>query len=460
MENIVMIGQLLLGLSILIGLHELGHMLTAKFFGMRVEKFSIGFPPKIFSFKAGETEYALGAIPLGGFVKISGMIDESLDMESMSSEPQPWEFRAKPAWQRLIVMMGGIIVNVILGIIIFVFLTYRYGDTYIPREEVLEHGIVALEYGQKIGLQTGDKILQVNGKSYDRFSDVARGTDVLLGESSYYTVQRDGKTIDVPIPPDLLEIFTDKNTADQFITIRMPFKIGEVVKGSNAEKAGLQAGDRILAVNGQRFGYFDEFTEMLTAQSGKEVQFTVLRGEAPAKAQEVEETQYTVNDEQLGNTIQLTAQVDEEGKVGFRPEPILVVRQEQYGLVESIGEGTEKAFQSVWLNIRGFGKIFSGDVNVSKSVKGPIGIREIYGGTWDWARFWTITGLLSMWLAFVNFLPIPALDGGHVMFLTYEMISGSRPSDKFLEVAQKAGMIIIFAIMGLVLFNDIFNLFV
>ncbi len=460
MENLVMIGQLLLGLSILIGLHELGHMLAAKFFGMRVEKFSIGFPPKIFSFKIGETEYALGAIPLGGFVKISGMIDESLDMESMSSEPQPWEFRAKPAWQRLIVMMGGIIVNIVLGIIIFVFLTFRYGDTYIPREEVLEHGIVALEYGQRIGLKTGDKILKVNGKEYERFSDVARGTDVILGENSYYTVQRGGEVLDVPIPPDLLEVFTDKNTADQFITIRMPFKIGEVVKGSNAEKAGLQAGDKIVAVNGKSFGYFDEFTQLLTDNSGKQVRFTVLRGEAANVAKASTEGQYTVQDDAMANTVQLTAQVTEDGKVGFMPEPLLDVREEKYGAFESLTKGTEKAFESVWLNIRGFGKIFSGDVNISKSVKGPIGIREIYGGTWDWTRFWTITGLLSMWLAFVNFLPIPALDGGHVMFLTYEMVSGSKPSDRFLEVAQKAGMIIIFAIMGLVLFNDIFNLFV
>ncbi|MBW3544460.1 MAG: RIP metalloprotease, partial [Bacteroidetes bacterium] len=194
--------------------------------------------------------------------------------------------------------------------------------------------------------------------------------------------------------------------------------------------------------------------------AGKEVRFSVQRGADDKVAQASSEKQYSVQDNEIGNTVQLTAQVTEEGKVGFMPEPLLDVREEKYGPIESVTKGTEKAFESVWLNIRGFGKIFSGDVNVSKSVKGPIGIREIYGGTWDWTRFWTITGLLSMWLAFVNFLPIPALDGGHVMFLTYEMVSGSKPSDRFLEVAQKAGMIIIFAIMGLVLFNDIFNLFV
>jgi regulator of sigma E protease len=448
MENVVMIGQLLLGLSILIGLHELGHMLAAKAFGMRVEKFSIGFPPKIFSFKMGETEYSLGALPLGGFVKISGMIDESLDTEQMGSEPQPWEFRAKPAWQRLIVMMGGIIVNVVLGVIIFIVLTYQNGDTYVPREEVLENGIVALEYGEEIGLKTGDKILDVNGKPYERFSDI-QGADVLLGENSYYTVERNGETLKVPVPADLLEIFTDSKTADQFISIRTPFQVEEVLKGTPAEKAGLQPGDRIVAANGQEITFFDELTNFLEENAGKTIELEVLRG----VGEQAEEAG------PVGEHLTLTAQVGEDGKLGFATRPLLDFRQEQFSFAESVSRGTETAFESVWLNIRGFGKIFSGDVNISKSIKGPIGIREIYGGTWNWGRFWSITGLLSMWLAFVNFLPIPALDGGHVMFLTYEMVSGSAPSDKFLEVAQKAGMALIVAIMGLVIFNDIFNLF-
>lgn len=443
-----MIGQLLLGLSILIGLHEMGHMLTAKAFGMRVEKFSIGFPPKIIGFKHKETEYSLGALPLGGFVKISGMIDESLDTEAMKSEPQPWEFRAKPAWQRLIVMLGGIIVNVILGIIIFIVLAYQQGDAYIPREEVLKNGIVAMEYGQQIGLRTGDKILRINGEEYERFRDVL-GADVLLGDQSYYTVEREGKIIDIPLPADLLEIFSDKEMGAKFIDLRKPFAIGEVIKGSNAEAAGLQEGDRIVAVNGEKVTYFHEFEEALKENINKEISLRVARG--------VENRPEAI--ETAGEQVELTAQVTEEGKLGFYPQPLLNVQEEQYSLGEAVGIGTQDAFASVWLNIRGFGKIFSGDVNVSKSVKGPIGIREIYGGNWDWSRFWRITGLLSMWLAFVNFLPIPALDGGHVMFLTYEMVSGTAPSDKFLEVAQKAGMAFILVLMALVIGNDLFNLF-
>jgi regulator of sigma E protease len=450
MENLVMIGQLLLGLSILIGLHEMGHMLAAKAFGMRVEKFSIGFPPKLFGFKYKETEYSLGALPLGGFVKISGMIDESLDTEQMQSEPQPWEFRAKPAWQRLIVMIAGIVVNVVLGLIIFIGLTYQNGDTYIPREEGLKNGIYAMEYGQQVGLRTGDKILKINGKEYERFSEVM-GADVLLADKSYYTIERDGEIMDIQLPPDLLELVVDKETAPRYVMPRTPFVVEEVVEGSNAEKAGLQPGDRIVAVNGKEITFFDEFKEELDAKAGQEITMEVMRDGEIAQRPEAVTTS--------GDRVQLSAQVDEDGTLGFLPRTLINFKEEKYGFSEAVSKGTSKAFESVWLNIRGFGKIFSGDVNVSKSVKGPIGIREIYGGTWDWTRFWGITGLLSMWLAFVNFLPIPALDGGHVTFLTYEMISGSAPSDRFMEVAQKAGMAFILLIMGLVIFNDIFNLF-
>ncbi|MDX5337847.1 MAG: site-2 protease family protein, partial [Cyclobacteriaceae bacterium] len=206
METLIMVGQLLLGLSILVGLHELGHLLTAKLFGMRVEKFSIGFPPKIAGFQWGETEYSIGAIPLGGFVKISGMVDESMDTEQMSAEPQPWEFRSKPAWQRLIVMLGGIIVNVITGIIIFVFLVYNNGETYFSRDQIIENGIVAYEYGESIGLKTGDKILDINGESYNSITDLTSGA-ALLSEDGYYTVDRGGEILKIEIPRGFINTF-------------------------------------------------------------------------------------------------------------------------------------------------------------------------------------------------------------------------------------------------------------
>ena len=218
-----MIGQLILGLSILVGLHEMGHLLAAKAFGMRVEQFSIGFPPKIFGRKFGETEYTLGAIPLGGFVKISGMVDESLDKNQLAGPPQPWEFRSKPAWQRLIVMMGGIIVNVITGIIIYSAIVFTYGETYLPAREA-RYGIVAHDLAQQIGLQTGDKILEVNGKSLDKFSDIT-SPELLLGSNSQYTVERNGDILNIPVPNNLVDVLSSGKDK-LFVSPIAPFSVG------------------------------------------------------------------------------------------------------------------------------------------------------------------------------------------------------------------------------------------
>lgn len=435
MEALVMTAQLILGLSILVGLHELGHLLAAKAFGMKVEQFSIGFPPKIFGVKYGETEYSVGAIPLGGFVKITGMIDESLDTEHLNEEPQPYEFRAKPAWQRLIVMIGGILVNVILGIVIFIGLKYAYGETYIPKEEVTRLGIVARDLGQEIGLQTGDKILKVNGQDYERFSDIT-GADVLLEKGSFYTIERNGEIMDIPVPGNLIDRLGDKNV-DGFIDVAIPFRIGRVEKGSNADKAGLKTGDNIVSVNGKETPYFQSFQQAIQENKGQEVVLKVERG---------------------GEMLTINANVTEEGTLGFYPEQLLNLASIDYSLGESITKGTSEAFQSAWVNIRGVGKLFSGEVSFS-SMKGPMGIAQIYSGTWDWRRFWVITGVLSMWLAFVNFLPIPALDGGHVAFLSYEIVSGRKPSDSFLETSQKVGMVLLLTLMAAVIFNDVFQTF-
>ncbi|WPP51332.1 RIP metalloprotease RseP [Catalinimonas niigatensis] len=446
MEGLVMAAQLLLGLSILVGLHELGHLVAAKMFGMRVEQYYIGFPPKVFGFRFGETEYNLGAIPLGGFVKISGMIDESLDTEKLSEEPKEWEFRAKPAWQRLIVMMGGIIINVVTGIIIFIILTYQFGDTYLPKEEVVKYGIVAHDLGKEIGLETGDKITQVNGHDYQSFSDLV-DAEVFLGDSSYYTVERNGQTLEVPIPRGFLDKLSDKESISNFIDPRFPYEVLDVVKGSNAEKAGLQAGDKIVSVNGQSVTYFDELQYFLKENSGKEVTLKVVR-------KPENDAEPIINEAET-----LTAEVEEDGTLGFHTKQLVDLGFTDYTFAQAIPKGTEEAFNIVWVSIRGIGKIFSGEVSASKSISGPIGIAQIFGGTWDWVRFWRMTGLLSMVLAFTNFLPIPALDGGHVAFLTYEIVSGRKPSDKFLEGAQKVGMVILLSLMTFAIFNDIFKLF-
>jgi len=434
MEILVMVGQLILGLSILVGLHEWGHLITAKMFGMRVEKYFIGFPPKIWSIQRGETEYGFGAVPLGGFVKISGMVDESLDTKNLTAEPEPWEFRAKPAWQRLIVMLGGIIVNVITGIIIFVAITYSEGYDYIATKDV-KYGIVAHKLGQEIGLRTGDKIVAINGKPFDDFAEVRK---VFLESNSYYTVERNGEKVDIYVPNNFIEKISDKKNAGEFIDPIYPFSIREVTPGMPASKSGLLAGDKIVKVNNQPIQFYHEIRDALSNLKNKKAVLEIDR---------------------KGKIVTLNVDVPEEGKIGFAPELGLKTTHIDYSFGESIAIGTQKAFSVVTDNIRGFGKIFRGEVSASKALSGPIGIAQMFGGIWDWGRFWFLTGLLSMVLAFMNILPIPALDGGHSVLLIYEMVTGHKPSDKFLEAAQKVGMVILLGLMVFAFGNDIFKLF-
>ena len=430
-----MVGQLLLGLSILVGLHELGHLLTAKLFGMRVEKFSIGFPPKIAGFMWGETEYSIGAIPLGGFVKISGMVDESMDTAQLASEPQPWEFRAKPAWQRLIVMLGGVIVNVITGVIIFVTLVYSNGETYFSRDQVIENGIVAYEYAEAIGFKTGDKVLDINGQPYQSISELSSGS-ALLSENGYYTVDRQGEQVKVSIPKGFINTFNSEESFSKFIAIRFPFEVGAVDPGSGAEAAGIVTGDQILAVNGLPITYFDEMQTALLQVKNQTISLVRKKG-------------ITVDT--------LSVAVTGEARIGIAVTPLIEPVKRDYGFAESISKGTSRAFGAVIINAKALGKMFTGEVS-TKNVSGPIGMAKIYGNQWDWVKFWSITGLISMILAFMNLLPIPALDGGHVVFLLYEMVSGRAPSDKFLEVAQKVGMVILLGLMVFAIGNDILKL--
>lgn len=435
LEILIMAGQLILGLSILVGLHEWGHMAAAKMFGMRVEKYFIGFPPKIFSFQKGETEYGIGAIPLGGFVKISGMIDESMDTEAMSQEPQPWEFRSKPAWQRLIVMLGGIIVNVIVGIIIFIAIAYHDGRKFLSINEVNKYGIVAGELAQELGLKTGDKITRINGKPVKDYNEVV-SSEVFLGTNSSYTVNRNGQEVQIDIPNNFIEKLSDPDEKRNFIQPLEPFIIGELIPGMPAEEAGLEVGDRVVAINGQPINYFHELQAQLEKLAGKTTTMVVQRGAG----------QKTLN-----------VTVTEDGTLGFYPETLLHFTAVQYSLGEAVAIGTENAFGVVYNNIKGFGKIFRGEVSASKALSGPIGIARMFGGVWDWGRFWQLTGLLSMVLAFMNALPIPALDGGHAVILSYEIISGRKPSDKFLENAQKVGMVLLLGLMAFAIFNDVWK---
>jgi regulator of sigma E protease len=436
MEVLVMIGQPLLALSILVGVHELGHLVAAKVFGMKVEKFSIGFPPKVWSVQIGETEYSIGALPLGGFVKISGMIDESLDTEQISSAPQPWEFRSKPAWQRLIVMLGGIIVNVVTGVMIFIALTYIVGESYFPLQEINKHGVYVNELGEEIGLKTGDRIVKINGTTLERFDDV-RNPNFLLESNSRYTVLRNGQEIEVAIPANFLDRLAERKDDEPFVQPLLPFHVGSVAPKTPAEKAGLQKGDRILAIGGNPTAYFQEVKNQLKNYKGQQIPLQVVRNT---------------------DTLTLQVQVSPEGTIGFFPEFDLAMATMQPSFGESVSKGTVKAFDIVFLQIKAFGKIFRGEVSASNSLSGPIGMAREFGGRWDWLRFWTLTGMLSMVLAFMNLLPIPALDGGHVVFLTFEILSGRAPSDRVLEWAQKVGMVLLLGLMIFAFGNDIYKL--
>lgn len=441
-----MAAQIILSLSILVGIHELGHMVAAKLFGMRVEQFSIGFPPKIFGIRKGETEYSIGSIPLGGYVKISGMVDESLDTEKLGEEPKPWEFRSKPAWQRLIVMLGGVFMNVVTGIIIFILMVYSFGEPYIPKDAVNEHGIVAYELGQKIGLQTGDKILEVNGNDYQKFSDLT-SADVLLGDNSYYTIERNGQIMNIQIPNDFIANFSDREAMLNFISPRTFSLVLDVLEDENAMQAGIQKGDIITMVNGDTV-FYNELNDLIRNKATETINLTIKRPASPITENVSEENIKFISTD-------IDVQVGADSLIGISYEPVIDQEFIDYSFGESIIEGSGQAFSSLYINVKAFGKIISGELSPTESISGPIGIARAFGGNWDWQRFWNLTGLLSMVLAFMNLLPIPALDGGHVMFLLYEIVSGQKPSDKFMEVAQKVGMVLLLALMVFVIFNDI-----
>lgn len=442
MDWMIMLAQLLLSLSLLVAVHEFGHLIAAKYFGMRVEQFSIGFPPKIWSFKKGETEYAISAIPLGGYVKISGMIDESLDAEAMKQPPQPWEFRSKPAWQRLIVMLGGIFVNVVVGIMIFIGITFAFGDTYLLKDVINENGGFQVgPVGESIGLQTGDKIVKINGHQYDYLEELIRPQTLLTSNASY-TVERDGKLVEIPIPADFITQFNKKETAGNFIYYRYDPVIASTKPGSVADKMGIEKGDRVVEINNTPVTYFDEISTLLKSNTGDSLTVKVER-----EGRVLSFTKYFKGEEALGVAAKAPDDFFDRAE-----------RKITYSFAESIPLGTERAFTTLAIQIKAFGKIISGALSPKESLSGPIGIMQAFGDTWDWERFWSLTGVLSLVLAFMNLLPIPALDGGHVMFLSYEIISRRKPSDKFLETAQKVGMVFLLALMVFIFANDIMKL--
>jgi regulator of sigma E protease len=450
MDGLIMTAQLLLSLSILITVHEWGHYISARIFNIRVEKFYLFFDflfPmanvlnfSLVKFKKGDTEFGIGWFPLGGYVKIAGMVDESMDKEQMKAPAEPWEFRAKPAWQRLIVMLGGIIVNVFVGVLIFIGLTFFMGDTYIPKNYVNSHGgIYALELAEQLGLKTGDQIIKINGKDYDDFQEIIK-PDVLLSQDSYYTVLRDGQELKIEIPGNFIENFNKKESASTFVSPRLPAVIGIVADKSIAGRVGLKADDQFIEVDNIRVTYQDDVIKIVKSGPRDSISFKVKRG---------------------GEILSFRESFKDQDAIGFYPKGLdkkeLAVIN--YELGQSVGLGTERAFGVIFIQLKAFKKIFGGELSFKKSLSGPIGMAQAFGTEWDWERFWRMTGLLSMVLAFMNLLPIPALDGGYVVFLLYEMISGREPSEKFFETALKIGMAMLLLLMVFVFYNDIAKLF-
>lgn len=438
MQGLIMAAQLILGISILVILHEFGHYLAARAFGIRVEKFYLFFDAwgfKLFKFKKGDTEWGIGWLPLGGYVKISGMIDESMDTEQMKSEPQPWEFRSKPAWQRLIVMIGGVVVNILTGIFIFAMLSYFYGEKYLLNSSV-KNGIVPSELAQSYGFKTGDKLLEVNGTPIIRFQDALK-LEHILSSGIDYKVLRDTQTLTIHVPSDFADRFSDAKS--DFFMERMHFYVAEVNSGMGADKAGLLANDVIVKVDTLAINFFDEFKMAVNARKAKTVPFTILRG---------------------NKELVLNVAIDENGLVGLKPDTKdFEYEVVNYSLLESFPAGYRKAVETIQAQIQGWKKIFKGEIAVNKAVQGPVGIAKFYGGEWIWQRFWLLTALISLGLAFMNILPIPALDGGHVLFLLFEIILRKPLSEKFLERAQYAGMLILLTLMALIFGNDIIGLF-
>lgn len=437
MAILIQASQFILSLSILIVLHELGHFIPAKLFKTRVEKFYLFFDPwfSLFKVKKGETEYGIGWLPLGGYVKISGMIDESMDKEQMAQPPQPWEFRSKPAWQRLIIMLGGVTVNVILGILIYGMVLFAWGEQHIPFKN-LTQGFAIDSLGTKIGLKEGDSILYVGTKpavNYDRFAH-----DVLLEEAQSILVLRNGKTVSLPVTKEDLSVMLSEKLS--IIEPNFTFSIDSVAPESPASTAGLKKGDRIVAVNGTITNYYHDVVSILKRNKNLPVQLTVSRN---------------------NDRVQITSTVTEDGKLGFYPKAdldYLKTENVEYGFAASVPAGVRKAYSTFEDYIKQIKLIFT-IKNAHKQVGGFISIGKVYTPFWDWQHFWSITALLSIVLAIMNILPIPALDGGHVMFLLYEVITRRKPNEKFLEYAQYVGMFILLALLLYANGNDVISLF-
>lgn len=444
METLITTAQVILSLSILVTLHECGHFFPARWFKTKVDKFYLFFDPwfSLWSTKRGDTEYGIGWLPLGGYVKIAGMIDESMDKEQMKGPVQPWEFRAKPAWQRLVIMLGGVTVNFILGFFILAMLFWYYGTEYIPTDQITE-GIYVDSVGYDMGLRNGDKILKIGDVDFERFNPSTLIKEVVINEASSMEVIRNGQKTNVSIDPKFTALLSSQSGKDNFIfAARSKASIDSIRPGSTAEKIGLQQGDQILALNGKSAQYHDEFVPTFDELKGSQVSIAVLRNNR--------------------DTIVINENIPTAEKyvagIGWTPLMINPAVQ-NYGFLESFPKGVRYGIDFLGDQIKAFKLMGKGKIKAKESLGSVISIGKMFGTTWNWERFWRMTAILSLILAVMNLLPIPALDGGHAMFLLWEWITGIKPSDKVMEYTTTVGFFILIALMIYVLGLDIMRLF-
>ncbi len=488
MVILIKIIQLILALTLLVIVHEFGHFITAKIFKTRVEKFYIFFNPRFSIFRCKKvhgkwrfaffsknvpdrfithehidpitekksytyepidlaslpeddwrteednTEFGIGWIPLGGYCSIAGMIDESMNLGQMQQEPQPWEFRSKPAWQRLIVMVGGVVMNVILAYFIYTGLLISQGEQYLPTSEVNRYGIVTDSLGRELGFRDGDKILSVDGNHIENFQDITM--ELLLENPEYVEVERNGERVTIVLPNDVTEKLVKHQS--QFISYRIPFVIGDFVAGSAAKDAGMQKGDIIIMVNNINTPYYNIFTEEIKQFAGQEVDLSAVRD---------------------NDTLHFNVKLTNDAKLGVYALNTLELKTQEYTFAEAISQGfnkTGKELSDYWKQLK---VVFNPQNKAYESLGGFITIGSIFPDTFNWIQFWRLTAFLSIILAVMNILPIPALDGGHVLFLLYEIITRRKPSDKFMEIAQSVGLIILLGLLILANGNDIIRLF-
>ncbi|MFM1753215.1 MAG: hypothetical protein RLZZ236_154 [Bacteroidota bacterium] len=442
MDIVIKLSQFLMSLSLLIILHELGHFIPAKLFKTRVEKFYLFFDVKysLLKKKIGETEYGIGWLPLGGYVKISGMIDESMDKEQMALPPQPWEFRSKPAWQRLIIMLGGVTVNFILAFIIYIGMAFAYGEMFVSTADLKDGLLIENPVMLKAGFQTGDKIIAIDGESLDRVDGQMNGQILMAKE---VLVERNGSQKTITMPVDFVDQLS-KLERGSLASIRMPFVVGAVSEGS--KNTALQPKDIVLRLNEEPAKYMDQAKSILEKNKNKLIVAGIMR-----------------NDREM----QVPVQVDADGKLGVQIGGLDLksleklgyykVSKQEFGFFESFPVGIQKGADQ----LVGYGKqlkmIFNPETKAYKQVGGFAAIFNIFPSSWSWEVFWNITALLSIMLGVMNLLPIPALDGGHVIFLLYEIISGKKPSDKFLENAQMVGFVLLISLLLFANGNDIYK---